>query len=188
MKNFSEYLSGTKLPRYILFRNLSFEHEFDIDASIAKGEIVASDSSYDDLCSNVPKPVFPSDEYKISLLDEKYGQITENELEYDDTVYDLAEGEPNDYEIFGESYTIIFFCPPEQDVIVDYLLKQYQKDRDLVDIYVNCIDRLHIFPFYSLEVTSDNFIDALGEKFQQKIRAIPEPPGQDEWDELKEYL
>lgn len=188
MKNYHEYLSGIKLPSYILFKNLHFEHDFDIDASIARGEIVANDLSYDELYSKIPRPQFPTDEYKVSLLDEKYGQISESELEYDDTVFDIAEGDPNDYEIFGESFTIIFFAPPEEDSIVDFLVNQYQKNRDLVDIYMNYIDRLHIFPFYSLEETSDNFIENLGNRFQEKVRSLPQPPGQDEWDELKEYL
>ena len=154
MKNYNEYLSGIKLPSYILFKNLRFEHDFDIDASIARGEIITSNASYDELYLKVPKPVFPEDEYKLSLLDEKYGQVTENELEFDDTVFDIAEGEPSDYEIFGESYSIIFFCPPQEDYVIQYLTEQYQQNRDLVEIYMNCIDRLHIFPFYSLEFSS----------------------------------
>ena len=188
MKNFSEYLSGIKLPSYILFKNLRFEHDFDIDASIARGEIVATDTSYDELYSKMPRPSFPTDEYKISLLDEKYGQIDEIDLEYDDTVYDIAEGEPNDYEIFGESYTIVFLCPPDEDFIVEYLVQQYQHTRDLVDIYMNYIDRLHIFPFYSLEVNTDSFVENLSENFQQKVRNLQNPPGKDEWEELKDYL
>ena len=188
MKNFEQYLAGIKLPAYILFKNLKFEHDFDIDASIARGEIIETRDTYYELKEKIPKPKFPEDEYKVSLLDSKYGQINENELEYDDTIFDICEGEPSDFEIFGESYTIVLVCPPDESIILKYLVEQYKKERDLLNIWISYLDRLHIFPFYSLEITSDNFTENLSEDFQNKVKQLPLPPTEEEWDELKEYL
>ena len=188
MKKAEEYLSGIKLPVYVLFRNLRFEHDFDIDSPVARGELVSHHESFDKLKSMIPRPNFPDDEYKISLLDSKYGQITENELEYDDTVFDIAEGGPSDYEIFGESYTIVYFCQPDEEFLVQFLMDIYKKERDLLNIWINYFDRMHIYPFYSLEVTSDNFIESLDEQFRSAVNKLPQPPSTEEWDELNEYL
>ncbi len=176
------------MPCFVLFKNLRFEHDYDIDASIARGEIIDSDTSCEKLRSAIPRPQFPDDEYKISLLDSKYGHISEDELEFDDTLFDITEGEPDDYEIFGESYTLVFICPPDEEFILKYLSNQYRKEKDLVNIWISYIDRLHIFPFYSLEVTSDKFLENISENFQSIVKELPEPPTKEEWDELIDYL
>ncbi len=188
MKNFDEYLSGLKLPSFVLIKNLKFEHDYDIDAAIARGEVINYNLSFDALRSEIPKPRFPDDDYKTSLLDSKYGQVSEDELEYDDTIFDITEGEPNDYEIFGESYTIVFLSPPEKDNLLKYLRDRYSKERDLVNIWTSYIDRIHIYPFYSLDVTSDQFIEEISEDFQSLVRKLPKPPDEEEWDELNDYL
>jgi hypothetical protein len=188
MKDFNEYISKLKLPAYILFKNLRFEHDFDLDAPVSRGEIIANGSFYNPLREKLSRPVLPQDDYKQSLLDSKYGQIAENQLEYDDSIYDITEADPNDYEIFGKSFTIVFFCPPDEDLIVQYLTDQYKKDRNLIGIWSNYIDRLHIFPFYSLDISSDDFYENITDKFERALNEMPQPPTKQDWEELDDFL
>ncbi len=188
MKSYEEYISGLKLPVYILIKNLRFEHDFDIDAPIARGEIIRSGATYQELLNTLPKPEFPVDDYKLSLLDSKYGNIAQDELEFDDSVFDIAEGDPSDFDIFSESYTIVFICPADEEFIVRFLLNEYNREHDLVNIWINCLDRIHIYPFFSLEVTSETLIDNLADKFKSGVKLLPQPPSAEEWEELKDYL
>jgi hypothetical protein len=188
MKNPDDFFSKLELPVFILFRNLRFEHDFDIDAPIARGEIIASGSIYEELHKKLSKPAFPVDEYKQSLLDTKYGNIAESELEYDDTIFDITEANPSDYEIFGESFTIVFFCPSDKNKIVKFLVNDFIKHRNLIDIWSKYIDRIRVFPFYSLEASSDDFYDEVTADFEETVSALEQPPSTEDWDELDDYL
>jgi hypothetical protein len=188
MKNYDGFFSKLKLPVYILFKNLRFEHDFDFDAPVSRGEIIATGESYDELRKKLAKPVAPVDEYKLSLLDAKYGIIKESELEFDDTIFDITEANPSDYEIFGESFTIVFFCPPDKNQIVKYIVDDYNANRSLVDTWSKCIDRLRIFPFYSLEITSDDFHDEIAADFESSVNSLAKPPAPEDWDALNDYL
>ena len=188
MKNYKDQLSSIKLPVFILFKNLKFEHDFDLDSPVSRGEIVFSGKNYLPIRDRLPKPCMFEDEYKQSLLDSKYGHITENELAFDDSVFDITEGEPCDYEIFGESYTIVWFCPPDENVIINYLLNEYRKNKNLVAIWSQHIDRLHLYPFDSIDISSDDFYDRINSRIEKELRALPQPPSDQEWIDLSEYI
>lgn len=188
MKNYKDRIAGLEFPVFVLFKNLKFEHDFDFDASVSRGEIIYSDKSYQAVKNKLPKPQIPEDEYKQSLLDSKYGRIDENELFFDDTVFDITEGEPCDYEIFGESYTIVWFSPPEEDQIIRYLIDEYRKYKNLVTVWSQYIDRMHLFPFDSLEISSNDFFENITSGFEEGVKSLPQPPSEQEWMELEEYL
>jgi hypothetical protein len=188
MKNYKDQLSSLKLPVFILFKNLKFEHDFDLDSPVSRGEIVFSGKTYLPTRDRMPMPCMPDDEYKMSLLDSKYGHITENELTFDDSVFDITEGEPCDYEIFGESYTIAWFCPPDENAIINYLLDEYRKNNDLVAIWSQHIDRLHLYPFDSLEISSVDFYDKVNSRIETELKSLPQPPTAQEWMDLSDYM
>jgi hypothetical protein len=187
-KRYSEILESIEKPCFLLIKNLDFEHPEDLDSPISRGEIIAHSKNYDDLRNRIPDPKLPEDDYKLSLFEEKFGEANPAVARFDDSPLDITEGEPNDYEIFGESYTILWLYHYHEDSIADYLVEQYLKSKDLISIWEFYIDRLHIYPSYSLEQTSLDFYEDLCTIFEKKVSSCPNPPSDKEWDELNDYL
>ena len=187
-KKYSEYLESVELPRFLLVKNLGFAHENDLDAPISRGELIDHSNNFNDLKKLIPFPKLPSDDYKLSLFEKKFGEIKANNAQFDDSPLDITDGEPNDYEIFGESYSIVWVCGNNVDSIANFLVNQYEKYKDLVLIWELFIDRIHIFPFYSLEETSDDYYENVCNSFEEKVQKIKNPPTEIEWEQLNDYL
>lgn len=186
--HFSEFLESVKIPCFVLARNLYFEHEYDLDAPVSRGEIIKCSQQIKEVRQLIPRPVIPEDDYKQSLFEKKIGEMKSANANYDDSPFDLAEGDPNDFEIFGESYTIVWFCPPDVEEVTGFLVNKYRNNRDLIKIWENYIDRMHIYPFYSLELTSDDFYEKICDTFEEKVSSLPDPPSKEEWDKLNDFL
>jgi hypothetical protein len=186
--HYSEFLESVNLPAFILVKNLWFEHENDFDAPISRGEIIRQSKEFSELKKIIPQPDLPEDDYKQSLFEKKLGELKISNAVFDDSPYDIAEGDPTDYEIFGQSYTILWMCSPDIDELTDFLVERYNQNRDLIFIWENYIDRMHIFPFYSLEMTSDDFYEEICNAFEDKVNNLKNSPSQKEWDELNDYL
>ncbi len=187
-KKYSEYLESVELPRFLLVKNLEFDHENDLDAPISRGEIIDHSNNYDDLKKQIPLPMIPEDDYKLSLFEKKFGELNASIVQFDDSPLDISEGEPNDYEIFGASYSILWICENEADLIIEYLLKQYEKYRELIIIWEFFIDRIHVYPFYSLDEPSDDFYENVCKLFEERVQKLKNPPTEIEWNELNDYL
>ena len=188
MEKYAGKLNSIDLPEFILIKNLEFEHPEDLDAPISRGEILANATDFETLKVNIPAPKIPEEDYKLSLYEEKYGDPAIIKPEFDDSPMDISVGDPCDYEIFGMSYTIVWFVEPNEDRIVELLIEAYLSSRNLIFIYDNFIDRMHIYPFYSLEIISDDFYDNVCNKFENAAKGLKNPPSQQEWDDLYEYL
>jgi len=187
-KRYSGILESAEKPCFLLIKNLDFEHPEDLDSPISRGEIIAHSNKYDDLRRMIPDPKLPEDDYKLSLFEKKFGEANVAVAQFDDSPLDISEGDPNDYEIFGESYTILWLCDHSEDSIADYLVDQYLKTRDLISIWEYYIDRLHIFPSYSLEETSVDYYENLCNEFEEKVSSCKNPPTDREWNDLNDYL
>ncbi|MBS0001298.1 MAG: hypothetical protein KFF73_20100 [Cyclobacteriaceae bacterium] len=187
-KRYSEFLESVEKPCFILVKNLDFEHPSDLDSPISRGEIVGHSNNFEDLRNLIPSPGLPEDEYKLSLFEKKFGEIKSSVAQYDDSPWDISEGDPNDYEIFNESYTIIWICEQDEDSITDYLVRKYSEIKDLISIWELYLDRMHIFPYYSLDQTSEDFYEKICNFFEEKVNGHDDPPSEKEWDELNDYL
>ncbi|MBD3273123.1 hypothetical protein GF385_02115 [Candidatus Dependentiae bacterium] len=187
-RRYSEYIGSKRIPGFILTKNLMFEHQQNLDASITRGELIGYSSHFDELKKAIPYPGVPEDDYKLSLFDKKFGALKGSKAEFDDSPLDIHEGDPSDYEIFGESYTISWICLPDPGEVSEYLVERYKEKRDLIEIWDNYIDRMHVFPFYSLETSSDQFYENVCDLFEGKVNDISQPPSEKEWDILNDYL
>jgi hypothetical protein len=187
-KRYSEALESIKKPCFVLIKNLDFEHPEDLDSPVSRGEIIGYSTDYEELRKKIPDPILPEDDYKLSLFEKKFGDMQQSVARFDDSPLDISEGEPNDYEIFGESYTILWICDLEEDSIADFLVQQYLKNRDLISIWEFYIDRMHIYPPYSLEQTSVEYYENLCNEFEERVSSSKSPPSENEWNELNDYL
>ena len=184
----SKFLDSLEKPCFLLIKNLDFEHPSDLDSPISRGEILSHSTDYDDLKKMIPNPQLPEDEYKLSLFEKKFGEVRISMAQYDDSPLDISEGDPSDYEIFGESYTIIWICEQKEEEIADYLVAQYLNLKDLISIWEFYIDRMHIYPYYSLDQTSEDYYENICNSFETKVNECRIPPSDEEWDSLNDYL
>jgi hypothetical protein len=175
-------------PCFLLIKNLDFEHPSDLDSPVSRGELLGHSTSFDELKKKIPAPQLPDEDYKLSLFEKKFGETKISLAQFDDSPWDIADGEPNDYEIFGESYTIIWVCNPNEDGIAEYLVEQYLMSRDLITIWELYIDRMHIHPYYSLDQTSEDYYENICNAFEYNVNKCKNPPSEEEWDSLNEYL
>lgn len=187
-KRISAFLDSLEKPCFLLIKNLDFEHPSDLDSPISRGEIQAHSTNFNELKKMIPAPQLPEEDYKLSLFEKKFGEIKISVAQYDDSPWDISEGDPNDYEIFGESYTIIWICEQNEDEIADFLVEQYLKLKDLISIWEFYIDRMHVYPYYSLEQTSEDFYENIGNSFENRVNECKNPPSDEEWDSLNDYL
>ena len=187
-KRISEFLESIEKPCFLLVKNLDFEHPSDLDSPISRGEILSHSSNFDELKKMIPAPQLPEDEYKLSLFEKKFGEAKISLAQFDDSPWDISEGDPNDYEIFGESYTIIWICDPGETGIADYLAEQYLKLKDLISIWELYIDRMHFYPYYSLDQSSEDYYETVCNAFESCVNECQDPPSELEWDSLNEYL
>ena len=187
-KRISAFLESVEKPCFLLIKNLDFEHPSDLDSPISRGEIVAQSSNFKDLKKMIPPPRLPEDDYKLSLFEKKFGEVKASVAQFDDSPWDISEGDPNDYEIFGESYTIIWLCDLNEDGITGYLVEQYLKLKDLISMWELYFDRMHIFPYYSLEQTSEDYYESICNAFESSVNECKDPPSENEWDSLNDYL
>ena len=187
-KRYDEFLESLEKPCFVLVKNLDFDHPSDLDSPISRGEILGHNKDIETLRKHIPHPKLPDDDYKLSLFEKKFGELTESVAQYDDSPWDISEGEPNDYEIFNESYTIVWLCDNNENSITDFLVSQYVKLKDLISIWELYLDRMHVFPYDSLEQTSENFYENLCNLFEEKVNDCNDPPDETEWDELNDYL
>ena len=187
-KRYSAFLESVEKPCFILVKNLDFEHPSDLDSPISRGEIITHSENFEILKKKIPIPQLPEDDYKLSLFEKKFGELKVSVARYDDSPWDISEGDPNDYEIFNESYTIIWVCGQDEEEVTAYLVHQYMKLKDLISIWELYLDRMHIYPYYSLEQTSEDFYENICNLFEEKVNECDDPPAEAEWDELNDYL
>lgn len=184
----SAFLESIEKPCFLLIKNLDFEHPSDMDSPISRGEIVGHSTSFEVLKKMIPAPDLPEDDYKLSLFEKKFGELKASVAQFDDSPWDISEGEPSDYEIFGESYTIIWIYDLNEDGIVDYLVSRYLNLKDLISIWELYIDRMHVIPYYSLEQTSEDYYESVCNAFESSVNECKHPPTEEEWDSLNDYL
>jgi hypothetical protein len=185
---YSAFLESLGKPCFVLIKNLDFDHPSDLDSPISRGEIIERAENFEDLKKQIPLPELPENDYKLSLFEKKFGELKASAAQYDDSPLDISEGDPNDYEIFNESYTIIWICGPDVEAVSDYLVEQYLNIRDLISIWELYIDRMHIYPYYSLEQTTEDFYENVCNTFEDKVNECSNPPTEREWEELNDYL
>jgi hypothetical protein len=104
----------------------------------------------------------------------------------------------NDKVVFGESYTIIWACPNNEDKVVDYLInivKQQREERKnndydwaapLWEIHEEYCDL--IFITESNEDWSYGFVSNVSSKFDKAVDQLPNGPSKDDWDEVDERI
>jgi hypothetical protein len=133
MPSFQEVVEQVDLPAFFLVRNMEYEDRKTTDV---KGEYVAHAPTYDEVCAYVPEPSIRTDPDNLAPLRKrclvrKLETGSERMLErpcfFTDLDFTRFSTTKRDREIFGETYTIIWVCPPDLNQAVKVLIKEIEQ-------------------------------------------------------------
>ncbi|VAW49380.1 hypothetical protein MNBD_GAMMA03-2025 [hydrothermal vent metagenome] len=194
-------LQNQNLPKFILFKNLKFkkdELEFNT-CFIESAEIIAITDYPKEARKSIPHAKLPQSKSKLELFNHK-GEDIEDYV-FNDSPYALdvdsddIENIP-DYEIFGESYTLLWVCPIDDRKIIKTLINhtiKYAKDNDLKVsdatgyIWDEYIDSISIATD-DLMFDTAGFVFNIKQEYEAQISKILDGLIQEDWDSLDEML
>jgi hypothetical protein len=140
MQKAADVLPQTPLPAFLLLKNM---HEdwpgiVGLDAACLDGEVLWITDSFEEAHELVPAPTVPTDPEKLALLQDRFGvdhcydpetgEWTEHlphlafDTDPDHNGLRLLDDVPRDFDIFGESYTVVWVCPADVQAVVDRLM------------------------------------------------------------------
>lgn len=188
-----------QLPAFYLFKNLRLEDPFIQDSSIESFEFMQRGDSFYELQNLIPNPEYPEEPALLKLFIHRFGDVLpedENDYWYDDTPGQLCE-DIQDKDIFGDSYTILWVCPPNKQLIIDAIIEHLKAEtrgfRDeileshLIDIWNDFIDRIQILS-ESNDIYGSQIISEIKEELPRHINKLPNAPSESTWEEFESNL
>ena len=131
-------LKEIKQPQFVLIKNLETPNMvFDTVNDFIAGEVICLTDTLADAESQIPEFTFPSDADKQELyrdiFEDGEDMVAGDKLEYSPSNLPWAIIDPEDcpYDsgkiVFGVTYTVIWVCPPDKQMIIENLIKQMQE-------------------------------------------------------------
>jgi hypothetical protein len=159
-----------ELPKLYLIEQYRQEDVWEIDSSFS-GKILGSGHDFDQLFQQVAKG--DNDHY--------------NE-EDEETIPPLFH-----LQLADSPYYIVWMIGPDQEQAVDYVIDQLPRDKPiqvghLLNCYRNFLERLHLVPAGSANKWEGDPYNMLIERFDEKVKLLPNAPDPGVWDELDEEI
>jgi hypothetical protein len=208
-KSIVDILSAVQLPIWCLFKNLEtggLDPEEENIRSFAWAEVSQDKGHLRDL---IPTPEVPPGEPKILeafLKHFEYESLAAfeadkrkdmDEFHFDDKIsnWDQVETFSIDYRIYGESYTLLWLCPLDKELIVRKLIEEVGRETQgltkrvdaaiLAYIWEEFIDRIHFLTHPPADQPSSaNFWQEVTREFQTQVDRLANSPAKEDWDEL----
>ncbi len=188
-------------PRFVLFKNLKFKEDsllLDIH-EIKQGEIVYVGDTYTEVSKYIPKSIYPTDVEKQQLFEDKYGDRDDVDFSFNVSPYAIVDIDPEDvermpdFDIFGESYTVLWVCPADVEVIVKSLINHIKRQAkqnstiggELYTIWVDYIDNISINSHQD-QIAAVELITQVKKVFEKEVNLLPNIPTQNDWDFIEE--
>lgn len=195
----------SRLPVFVLFKDLVLSDPYSFDSEITSCTWARAGDDLERLQHQIPLPTIPDDPGRRRMLaeaerfedyvDPDTGVIDQEGISFDDTLRQLTEP-PTDLAIFGESYTVVWLCPPDLDrvtaAVMDHIERRTKggtKEIDaflLLEVWRDYLDRHHVAAPLS-EEARERWLELNGE-VEHRIRSLPNAPSEEAWDELERYL
>ena len=140
-------IGQARLPLYCVVRNIEqpeFFFDSPYDVADLRGGLVGLTPTYEYARRLVPQPAYPEGTIQQERFHARFGwkqvQISDGSMVqqvpafgFDDDPRSVSRHRglrlATDTELFGESYTVFWLCPPDPEVIVDTLLDHVQRLR-----------------------------------------------------------
>jgi len=196
-------LKNIKQPKFVLIKNLQTPYmAYETVHDFIAGEIVCITDSLKEAQAQIPKFTFPTDPDKQELYREIFedgeDMLAGDALEYVGSNLPWAIIDPDDcpynsgLAVFGVTYTIVWVCPPDKNLILESLIKQTQErvklnnsslDNELDYIWDDVLERM-IFTYENHD--DDDLKYDIKEDLEKRLNKLPNAPTQADWDYLDE--
>ncbi|MEX0967393.1 MAG: hypothetical protein WD077_09150 [Bacteroidia bacterium] len=187
------------LPSFYLFKNLHLNEPYYVDTSIESYEWLKKGDSVEELQRQIPPPHYPEDEEKLELFRMKFGDVIpedEDDYYFDDTPVQLDD-EVTDRDIFDDSYTILWICPPDKETIISEILTHLKHKtrnhldpvdtRDLLEVWEDFLDRIFIYTDDS-KAFGSQLVSEVKDELPRRINQLPNGPTDATWEEFEMEL
>ncbi|MFI5251438.1 MAG: hypothetical protein ACHQQQ_03305 [Bacteroidota bacterium] len=192
-----DVVAAAGLPTHVLFKNL------ELNYVQGEGKILSFDwakpgDSIVELKNLIPKPtILPSDPKQLNYFLNCYSwsKVKEFEAHYDEQTYefddslnsfdnDPMETRSKDFLMYGESYTILWLCLPQRQIVIDYLMDYIKKLTNnyttmhwhhLGTFFRDYIYRMYCFPddFISPLMLRRNIQDSIELMLEEHVLKLP---------------
>jgi hypothetical protein len=194
-------LQNQNLPKFVLFKNLKFkDHELEFNTCfIERAEIIAVSDYPNEARKSIPQAKLPRMKSKLELFNHKDEDI--EDYVFNDSPYALdadsmdIENTP-DFDIFGESYTLLWICPIDDKRIITTLINHtlnYVKDNNLRVsdsigyIWDEYIDSISVAT-EDLSFDTSEFVFNIKQEYEAQLLRLLDAPTQKDLDYLDEML
>jgi hypothetical protein len=163
-------LDESNLPRLYLIDKYRQEDVWEIDSSFS-GNILASGHDYDELFEIVAK-----------------GDNDHYNYEDDETIPPLLH-----LQLADSPFYIVWMIGADIEKAVNYVVDKLPKEDPinsyhLLDCYRNYMERVHLVPDGSARQFDGDVYNIIIERFDEKVKLLPNAPETGEWDELDEEI
>jgi len=197
-------LKNLKQPKFVLIKDLETPYMvFDTVDDFIAGEVICITETLSEAQSQIPEFTFPSDPEKQELyrdiFEDGEDMVAGDALEYVGSNLPWAIIDPEDcpYDsgkaVFGVTYTVVWVCPPDKNLIIENLIKQIQ---DLIKqnksslaseisyIWDEILERI----IFTHENNSDDesLKYDIKNELEKTLNQLPNAPTQADWDYLDE--
>ena len=163
-------LDINELPKLYLIEKYRQDDPWDIDSSFL-GKILASGHDYDELFEIVSKG---DNDYYNYEDDETMPALTHLQLE-------------------DSPFYLVWMIPADIEKAVEYVIDKLPKEDQiqcghLLDCYRNFMERIHLVPVGSARQFDEDVYNMIIERFDEKVKELPNAPDESIWDELDEEI
>ena len=197
-QEFQKIFGKSKLPRFYLIKNLSIGSiNLESTKAFVNGEIISSSKDCYELQKLIPKVKIPTDECSSYKLLENYDCIPK-EIRFDDSPYALFDeakiDEYSDKELFGKSYTIVWVCNDNPEVILKEIISHIKNEimtnnkdciKVLLEAWQNYHDRLCIF---TEKKNAEDIKNKVTKGFKIIIANIEGHPTEYQWNQFEQKM
>jgi hypothetical protein len=194
MTDFQRFLHTYTPPGFVLLKNaqtkfvaaLGFQvHSFD--------EAIWSDS-FSELLQTIPTPTLLNNKEAKELAGWRFSEneIAAGNFKFD-TLPESLVSESGDLKLFGESYTIFWIAEPNEDWVIDAILRRFETSNnapiDASLIQRNWNETINRIFFMKREETALDLhvlYEELIENLIARINALPNAPAPEAWEILNE--
>lgn len=192
MTPFLEFLNDKALPGFALLKNARTSLVAGLGYQVSSFDEAHWSGDFDSLLQKIPKPELRSTKEAIELAGWRFSEDEIQNKQFAFNTYPNGlVSEANDFDLFGESYTIFWVALPEEEWLVETVLKMFDSSKKidgqaLKQVWEHTIDRIFFRRTEEMDVELSFFFEEVVSVIVEKINALPNAPDEHDWEALND--